>query len=204
MGRAQPRNAPPREDRGRARRAVTGATTAITLNGQSKVTIGIGIATYVWRRDEKVGKPLARLLAPPSPEGPRVNETPPFCGNERLTPGFKTLSYLERACDRARQGGQMTTFLQPDDAVDFAESGRRRGQDRVACFLHLRDLVYLHPEAASASTIALVQTLEAPVIAEKAAREKRLAAGRERAERRREADLQKAAAEQAKADDGGG
>jgi hypothetical protein len=98
----------------------------------------------------------------------------------------------------------MTRFLQPDDAVDFAESGRRRGQDRVACFLHLRDLVYLHPEAASASTIAFVQTLEAAVIAEKAAREKRLAAGRERAERRREADLQKAAAEQAKADDGGG
>jgi len=107
----------------------------------------------------------------------------------RLTPGVKTLSYLARARDRARQGGQMTTFLQPDDAVDFAESGRRRGQDRVACFLHLRDLVYLHPEAASASTIAFVQTLEAAVTAEKAAREKRLAAGRERAERRREADL---------------
>ena len=106
-----------------------------------------------------------------------------FVEMSQLTPGVKTLSYLARARDRARQGGQMTTFLQPDDAVDFAESGRRRGQDRVACFLHLRDLVYLHPEAASASTIAFVQTLEAAVIAEKAAREK---------------------TEQAKADDGDG
>ena len=87
----------------------------------------------------------------------------------------------------------MTTFLDPDDAtnVDFAESRQNRGQDRVACFLHLRDLVYLHPEAASASAVSFVQTLEAKVIAEKAAREKRIAEARERAER------QKAAAERA-------
>jgi hypothetical protein len=93
----------------------------------------------------------------------------------------------------------MTTFLQPDEAtnVDFAESRHKRDQDRVACFLHLRDLVYLHPEGASASAIAFVQKLEAAVIAEKAAREKRLAEARERDERRREADRQKAA-EQAK------
>jgi hypothetical protein len=58
-------------------------------------------------------------------------------------------------------------------------------------FLHLRDLVYLHREAASANTIAFVRTLEAAVIAEKAAREKRLADARERA--RREADRQKEA-----------
>jgi hypothetical protein len=50
------------------------------------------------------------------------------------------------------------------------------------------DLVYLHPEAASADAIALVQTLEAKVIAEKAAREKRLAEGRERKAAWREVD----------------
>ena len=94
----------------------------------------------------------------------------------------------------------MTTFLQPDEGinVDFAQSRQKRDRDRVACFLHLRDLVYLHREAASVSTITFVQTLEAAV-AEKAAREKRLAAARERdAQRRREADRQKAAAERAK------
>ena len=94
----------------------------------------------------------------------------------------------------------MTTFLQPDEGinVDFAESRQKRDRDRVACFLHLRDLVYLHGDAASVSTIAFVQTLEAAVIAEKAAREKRLAAARERgAERRREADRKKAAAARA-------
>jgi hypothetical protein len=36
------------------------------------------------------------------------------------------------------------------------ESGRKRSQDRVACFLHLRDLVYLHPGAASASAVVFV------------------------------------------------
>jgi hypothetical protein len=94
----------------------------------------------------------------------------------------------------------MTTILWPDETgnVDFAESRHKRDQDRVACFLHLRDLVYLHPEGASASAIAFVQKLEAAVIAEKAARKKRLAEARERDERRREADRQKAA-EQAKA-----
>jgi hypothetical protein len=89
----------------------------------------------------------------------------------------------------------MTTILGTDETgnVDLAESGRKRSQDRVACFLHLRDLIYLHPGAASASAVAFVQTLEAKVIAEKAAREKRLAEARERAEGRREADRQKAA-----------
>ena len=87
----------------------------------------------------------------------------------------------------------MTTFLQPDEAG--IESGtkrgqNKRGQNRAACFLHLRDLVYLHPKAASADAIAFVQSLEAAVIAEKATREKQLA---ERAEGRREADRVKAA-----------
>jgi len=90
----------------------------------------------------------------------------------------------------------MTRFLPSEEAVDLAESGRKRGQDRVACFLHLRDLVYLHPEMASASSISHVKTIEAAVIAEKATREKQLAAMRERAERRRAADRQKGAAEQ--------
>jgi hypothetical protein len=96
----------------------------------------------------------------------------------------------------------MTTILQPDDADngDFAESRHTRDKDRVACFLHLRDLVYLHPEGASASAIVFVQKFEAAVIAEKAAREKRLADVRERAERRQEADRQKAAAERATAE----
>ena len=50
----------------------------------------------------------------------------------------------------------MTTILGTDETgnVDLAESGRKRSQDRVACFLHLRDLVYLHPEAASADARA--------------------------------------------------
>ena len=94
----------------------------------------------------------------------------------------------------------MTTFLGPDEAtnVDLADSRHKRDQDRVACFLHLRDLVYLHPKAASASAVSFVQTLEAKVIAEKAAREKRLAEVRAReASRRYEAELR--AAEQAKA-----
>ena len=76
----------------------------------------------------------------------------------------------------------MTTFLQPDETtkVDFAESRRKCDQDRVACFLHLRDLVYLHPKAASTDAIAFMQSLEAAVIAEKAARQKRLAEARAR------------------------
>ena len=95
----------------------------------------------------------------------------------------------------------MTRFPPSGEAVDFAESGRKRGQDRVARFLHLRDLIYLHPEAASASAVSFVQTFEAKVIAEKAAREKRLAEVRKReAERRQEADRQKAAVERAKAE----
>ena len=72
----------------------------------------------------------------------------------------------------------MTTFLGPDEAIDFAKSRRERDQERAACFLHLRDLVYLHPEAASASAVSFVQTLEAKVIAEKAARARGLAEAR--------------------------
>jgi hypothetical protein len=89
----------------------------------------------------------------------------------------------------------MTTFLGPDEVtnVDLAKS-RQHDRGRVACFLHLRDLV-LHPGAASASAVAFVQKLEAAVIAEKAAHEKRLADVRER-----EADRQKAAAEREKAE----
>jgi hypothetical protein len=75
----------------------------------------------------------------------------------------------------------MTTVLQPDEAG--IESRTKRAQNRAACFLHLRDLVYLHPKAASADAIAFVQSLEAAVIAEKAAREKRLVEARGRAER---------------------
>ena len=95
----------------------------------------------------------------------------------------------------------MTTFLQPDEAG--IESGtkrgqNKRGQNRAACFLHLRDLVYLHPKAASADSIAFVQSLEAAVIAEKATRDKQLVETRERAEGRREADRVKAAAGEAK------
>ena len=82
----------------------------------------------------------------------------------------------------------MTTVFGPDDEatnVDLADSRRKRGQDHVACFLHLRDLVYRHPEAASASAVSFVQALEAKVIAEKRAREKRLAEARAREASRR-------------------
>jgi hypothetical protein len=80
----------------------------------------------------------------------------------------------------------MTTLPDEGINVDLAESPRRRAQDRVACFLHLRDLIYTHPQVAAADVVAFLQTLEATVIAEKAAHEKRLAAARERA--RGEAD----------------
>ena len=95
----------------------------------------------------------------------------------------------------------MTRFLQPDEAAidTSAESRTKRGRDRVACFLHLRDLVYLHPKAASADAIAFVQSLEAAVIAQKGTREKRLAEASARAEGWLEAARVKAAAEQAKA-----
>jgi hypothetical protein len=70
----------------------------------------------------------------------------------------------------------MTVFgLDESTNVDLADSRRKRGQDGVACFLHLRDLVYLHPQAASSSAISVVQTIEAKVIAEKRAREKKQA-----------------------------
>ena len=65
-----------------------------------------------------------------------------------------------------------------------------KARHQVACFLHLRDLVYMHTQAASATAIALVQTLEAAVIAEKAARDRRLAEAhaREAGRRHQEAD----------------
>ena len=65
----------------------------------------------------------------------------------------------------------MTRFLRPDDAIDFAKARRKRRRERAACFLHLRDLVCLHPDAAPASAVSFVRTLEAKVVAEKAARE---------------------------------
>jgi hypothetical protein len=49
----------------------------------------------------------------------------------------------------------MTTVLQPDEAG--IESRTKRAQNRAACFLHLRDLVYLHPKAASADAIAVIR-----------------------------------------------
>jgi hypothetical protein len=78
---------------------------------------------------------------------------------------------------------RMTVFL-TDEAINVAESHKRE-QTRVACFLHLRDLVYRHPEATSASAASLVQTLEARVIAAKAAREEGIADARAREVRRR-------------------
>ena len=92
----------------------------------------------------------------------------------------------------------MTTILGTDETgnVDLAESGRKRSQDRVSCFLHLRDLVYLHPKAASTDAIAFVQSLEAAVIAQKGTR---IAEARARAEGWLEAARVKAATEQAKA-----
>ena len=104
----------------------------------------------------------------------------------RLTLGVKTLSSRKvfgESAATARAAGEMNDdVLGPDEAtnVDLAESRHKRNQAHVACFLHLRDLVYLHPEAASASAVSFVQKLEAAVIAEKAARQKRLAEARAR------------------------
>ena len=75
-------------------------------------------------------------------------------------------------------------FLELDEAINVADS-HKRDQARVACFLHLRDLVYRHPEAASASAVSVVRTLEAKVVATKAAREKGIAETRARETRRR-------------------
>jgi hypothetical protein len=120
----------------------------------------------------------------------------PFVEMRWLTLGIKTLSrkVLARTPRELRAAGRTD-----DDNSSTRRGGQcrfrrasteaRPGPRRV--FLHLRDLVYLHREAASANTIAFVRTLEAAVIAEKAAREKRLADARERA--RREADRQKEA-----------
>ena len=81
----------------------------------------------------------------------------------------------------------MRSFLESDEAVNAGEARHKRDQARVACFLHLRDLVYRHPEAASASAVSFVQTLEAKVVAAKATREKGLAEARAReASRRRD------------------
>jgi hypothetical protein len=67
---------------------------------------------------------------------------------------------------------RMMSFYESDESVNVAESRHKHAQARVACFLHLRDLVYLHPEAASASAVSVVRTLEGQVIAAKAEREK--------------------------------
>jgi hypothetical protein len=64
----------------------------------------------------------------------------------------------------------MTTFLGPDDKNDSAKDRRERGLDHLACFLHLRDLVHGHPEAAPASVVLVVRTLEAKLVAAKAGR----------------------------------
>ena len=77
----------------------------------------------------------------------------------------------------------MMTFLESGE-IEVAESRHKRDQTRIACFLHLRDLVYRHPEAASASAVSFVQTLEAKVIAAKASREKGLAEARAQVRRR--------------------
>ena len=68
----------------------------------------------------------------------------------------------------------MTTFFPSDEAinVDFVESRRQRDQGRVACFLHLRDLVTCTLKQHRLAPWAFVQKLEAAVIAQKAAREK--------------------------------
>ena len=65
--------------------------------------------------------------------------------------------------DDVSRAGRYSRFRQ---VPPRARSGTRR------LFLHLRDLVYLHPEAASASAVSVVRALEARVIAAKAARER--------------------------------
>jgi predicted secreted Zn-dependent protease len=79
----------------------------------------------------------------------------------------------------------MTTFLEPDEGINGSKSRRQRDQERVACFRHLRDLVYRHPEAAPASAVSVVRTLEAQVIAAKAGREKGRAEARAKEVRQR-------------------
>jgi hypothetical protein len=70
---------------------------------------------------------------------------------------------------------------------DVGELKAKRGQDQIACFLHLRDLVRGHPERASPSAILEVRTFEAAVAAKKAAREAQLARERTSARARQEA-----------------
>ena len=79
----------------------------------------------------------------------------------------------------------MTTFLEPDEVINVSKSRQQRDQERVACFRHLHDLVYRHPEVASASAVSFVRTLEAKVIAEKAGRERGVADARAKEVRQR-------------------
>jgi hypothetical protein len=103
------------------------------------------------------------------------------CGRATMAPrGRRLQAFASGPCYHR----SMTTFIGPDDTIDFAKSSRQRSQDHVACFLHLRDLVYLHPEAASASAVSCVRTIEARVVAAKAARETGLAEARARGLRR--------------------
>ena len=103
------------------------------------------------------------------------------CGRATMAPrGRRLQAFVSSPCYHR----SMTTFIGPDDIIDFAKSSRQRSQDHVACFLHLRDLVYLHPEAASASAVSCVRTIEARVVAAKAARETGLAEARARGLRR--------------------
>jgi hypothetical protein len=82
------------------------------------------------------------------------------------------LSSLNDDVYRARRYNRFRQVQPP------AQPGSRR------LFLHLRDLVYLHPEAASASAVSCVRTIEARVVAAKAARETGLAEARARGLRR--------------------
>jgi hypothetical protein len=76
------------------------------------------------------------------------------------------------------------------EALEISDSGERkakRGQDSVACFLHLRDLVRGHPERAPPSAVLLVRTFEKAAAAKKAAREAQLARERTSTRARQEA-----------------
>lgn len=77
----------------------------------------------------------------------------------------------------------MTTFLGRDEAINSTKARHQRDRDGVACFLHLRDLVYQHPEAASARAVSFVRTLEAKVATAKAERQRTEARARETSRR---------------------
>jgi hypothetical protein len=75
-------------------------------------------------------------------------------------------------------------------AAEFNRTGElqaKRARDRVACFVHLRDLVRHHPQAAPASAILAVRAFEENVIALKTAHEMRVARERALARVRKEA-----------------